>query len=397
MKNAAKYAVLLYKPTACLVVLVFCFAQFCAAQVITCGAERMDEYLPLIANKKIALVANQTSLVNGIHLLDKLIENNVEVVKVFTLEHGFRGKADAGEKVNDSIDVKTGVPMVSLYGKNKKPSAEALADIDIILFDIQDVGVRFFTYISSLHYIMEGAAESGKAVMVLDRPNPNGHYVDGPVLEEKYKSFVGMHKIPIVHGMTIGEYGKMINGEGWLKGGVSCELSVIACKDYTHETRYNLPIKPSPNLPNMQAIYLYPSICWFEGTNVSVGRGTEFPFQVLGSPYMHGYEFKFKPESMSGAKWPKHKDKWCAGIDLRKVDAENMTELNLDWLIECYSATPDKSSFFTEFFYKLVGTSKLKDQVIAGISPQVIRATWKSDLLRFKSIRKKYLLYPDFE
>ncbi len=384
------------KPTTFCVLVFCCLVNVCFSQLVTVGAERLEEYLPKLENQKIALVANQTSLVEGIHLLDKLLEKDVNVVKVLTLEHGFRGKADAGERVNDSVDVKTGVPMVSLYGRNKKPSAEVLADVSLIVFDIQDVGVRFFTYISSLHYIMEAAAENGKKVLVLDRPNPNGHYVDGPLLEEKYKSFVGMHKVPIVHGMTVGEYGKMINGEGWLADGKKCELEVVSCKNYNHDTRYELPIKPSPNLPNMQAIYLYPSICWFEGTNVSVGRGTEFPFQVLGSPFMRGYEFKFKPEPRPGAKWPKHRDKWCSGIDLRKVDAENMDQLNLDWLIECYKATPDKSEFFTEFFYKLVGTSKLKDQVIAGISPEVIRETWKSDLLVFKSMRKKYLLYPDF-
>lgn len=361
------------------------------------GAERTEEYIPILTNKRVALVANQTSLVKETHLLDTLLSRGIIVTKVFTLEHGFRGSADAGEKVQSSYDSKTGVKLVSLYGKSKKPKAEDFSDVDYVVYDIQDVGVRFYTYISSLHYIMESVAENKKKLLILDRPNPNGHYVDGPVLDTAYKSFVGMHPVPIVHGMTIAEYAQMINAEGWLKNKVKADIKIITCSRYNHNTRYQLPVRPSPNLPNMQAIYLYPSLCLFEGTSVSLGRGTDAPFQIFGSPDLQGFKYTFTPKSMEGAKEPPCKDQTCYGVDLRTFDLKNTTQINISWLISAYSASTNRGAFFTDFFKKLSGNDALKKQIIGGVTEDVIRASWKQGIDDFKAKRKKYLLYADFE
>ena len=359
------------------------------AQNIVLGAERTATYLPLLENKRIGIIGNQTSMIASTHLVDSLLNLGVDIVKVFSPEHGFRGKADAGVKVEDRIDIKTGIPIISLYGENKKPKKEQLKGIDILLFDIQDVGSRFYTYISTLHYVMEAAAENNIKVIVLDRPNPNGHYVDGPILDTTFRSFVGMHPIPIVHGMTIGEYAKMINGENWISE--KCDLSIIEMKNYTHDTHYDLPIKPSPNLPNSRSINLYPSLCLFEGTNVSIGRGTDYPFQHFGAPYL-GSNYSFTPKSGAGSKYPKHENIECFGADLRFQD-NYLTTINLNWIIETYKQCLKKEEFFNNFFDKLAGNDKLKKQIIAGKTAKEIKRSWKEGLEEFKKIREKYLLY----
>ena len=359
------------------------------AQNIIVGAEQTIKYLPLLQNKRVAIVANQTSIIKNTHLVDSLATMNIDIKKIFSPEHGFRGQNDAGEKVSNEIDSKTGLQIISLYGKNKKPMSEDLLDIDIILFDIQDVGVRFYTYISTLHYVMESIAENNKKLIILDRPNPNAHYIDGPILEEKYKSFVGMHKVPIVYGMTIGEYARMINGEKWIKK--ECELTVIKLINYHHKTRYELPIKPSPNLPNNKSINLYPSLCLFEGTSISVGRGTNIPFQHFGSPYIYSYNYSFIPKSGPGSKFPKHENKICFGKNLEKYPY--LSSINLSWLIESYKLTNNKEYFFNDFFDKLAGSDKLRKQIISKKSSQEIKKSWKEDLEEFKKIREKYLLY----
>ncbi len=368
-----------------------------AAVELAVGAQRTSEYLPLLKNARVAVVTNQTGLIGTRHLVDSLIALKVNVVKVFAPEHGFRGDADAGEHVKSSKDEFTDLPLVSLYGDNKKPKAEQLADVDLILFDIQDVGVRFYTYISTLHYIMEAAAENRKKVIVLDRPNPNGFYVDGPVLDMKFSSFVGMHPVPLVHGMTIGEYAQMINGEGWLKGGVECTLTVIPCTGYDHRTTYELPVRPSPNLPNASAVYLYPSLGLFEGTIVSVGRGTEKPFQCIGYPNCPLGRFAFTPRSMPGAKEPPYEDVPCTGLDLQEYGefrSRLQQRIDLKWLIEMYSVAPDKAKFFIPFFDKLAGNSDLRQQIIAGVGEDAIHASWAEGLAAFSTVRSKYLLYP---
>jgi len=362
---------------------------------IQMGAERINEYLPQIKNKKVALVVNQTSIVGGQHLADFLLAKNVEVVRLMSPEHGIRGKASAGEKDESGKDSKTGLPVVSLYGSHKKPTPEDLAGVDIVLFDIQDVGVRFYTYISTMSYVMEACAENNVKMIVLDRPNPNGHYVDGPILEEKYKSFVGMHPIPIVHGMTIGEYAQMVNGEFWLKDSVKVDLTVVPCKGYDHETFYELPINPSPNLRTMGSIYLYPSLCFFEGTVVSVGRGTDFPFEVYGHPDLLG-PFQFTPVSQEGASKPKHEGKLCKGVDLRNYSTIDGT-LSVEWLVNAYAMIKNKEGFFNNFFEKLAGTDQIREDVIAGKSALEIKSAWMDDINAFKEIRKQYLLYKDFE
>ncbi len=367
---------------------------------ITPAAERPGAYLPILHNYDVAVVANQTSLVNEMHLVDFLLDRYVNVIKVFAPEHGFRGEAGAGEKVNSGKDSKTGVPIVSLYGSNKKPSAQQLADVDLVVFDIQDVGARFYTYISTMTYVMEACAEQGKKVIILDRPNPNGHYVDGPVLKAGYESFVGLHPIPIVHGMTVGEYARMVNEEGWLKGGIKCDLEIIKCEGWNHSDHYDLPVKPSPNLPNALAITLYPSICLFEGTSVSVGRGTELPFQQIGSPYFPEGSTQFTPRSMSSAKSPKYMGEICKGYDLRefaKFYLRGSGELYLYWLLEAYRLAPDKENFFNTFFDKLAGSDQLRKDIINDMPMAEIKASWQKDLEDFKAIRKKYLLYTDFE
>tara|TARA_B100000925_G_C22006304_1_gene473841 strand:- start:1807 stop:2949 length:1143 start_codon:yes stop_codon:yes gene_type:complete len=359
------------------------------AQNIITGAERVNKYLSLITNKQVAIVGNQTSMINNLHLVDSLISHKINIVKVFSPEHGFRGNEDAGAYIKDDIDSKTKLPIISLYGKNKKPSNDDLEDVDIILFDIQDVGVRFYTYISTLHYVMEAAAENNIELIVLDRPNPNGHYIDGPVREENYKSFVGMHPVPIVYGMTIGEYAKMINGEKWISQ--KCNLKVIKLIGYSHDSHYNLPIKPSPNLPNSRSINLYPSLCLFEGTNVSIGRGTNFPFQHFGAPYLKS-NYSFIPRSGKGSKFPKHENKRCYGSDLR-FQENYMNNINLVWLINCYNECPNKEDFFNSFFDKLAGNEKLRKQIYEGKEISEIINSWQKDLNKFKKIRAKYIMY----
>lgn len=359
---------------------------------IKTGAENYEDYLPILRNKRIGIVTNPTGIVeNKKHLVDFLLEKKVDLQKIYAPEHGFRGTADAGEVIKDGKDIKTNLPIISLYGSNKKPKSEQLAAIDVVIFDIQDVGARFYTYISTLHYVMEACAENNIELLVLDRPNPNGNIIDGPVLEMEHKSFVGMHPIPVLHGLTIGEYAKMINGEKWLANGIQCKLKVISCTNYKREMRYSLPVKPSPNLPNDQSINLYASLCFFEGTNVSIGRGTEKQFQIYGSPFLQKTEFSFTPIPNFGAKEPMHKDVLCYGEDLTKIKKVNRLELK--WLIKAYEDTSDKAVFFNDFFTKLAGTKKLQEQIIEGVSEKEIRKSWEADLNAFKEMRKHYLIY----
>jgi uncharacterized protein YbbC (DUF1343 family) len=363
------------------------------------AAHSTGDYLELLRGKRIAVVANQTSVIrrssreSHAHLVDSLLALGIQIEKVFAPEHGFRGMQDAGEHVEDQKDPRTGLPIISLYGKNKKPNRDQLDGIDLVLFDIQDVGVRFYTYISTLHYIMEACAELGIPLLLLDRPNPNGHYVDGPLLEPEFRSFVGMHPVPVVYGMTIGEYARMINGEKWLDQGISCDLKVIKLKGYDHGTPYELPVKPSPNLPNARAVNLYPSLCFFEGTSISCGRGTEMQFQVFGSPDLPAdhYPFSFTPRPNFGAKHPKHEGKLCHGADLRKEKYLDM--LNLNWLIEAYAHHGDQDTFFNDFFARLAGTDKLRKSIEEGIPEEEIRSGWREDLRLFRLLRSKYLLY----
>ena len=359
------------------------------------GADQTQLYLSKLKGKKIAIVANQTSVIynknNYTHIIDSLVSLKIDIHKVFAPEHGFRGDADAGESIADGIDKKTEIPIISLYGKNKKPTKEQLKDIDLMVFDIQDVGVRFYTYISSLHYVMEACAEQKIPVLLLDRPNPNGHYIDGPVLETEHKSFVGMHPVPVVYGMTIGEYGLMINGEKWLKNGIQTNLTVIPLKNYLHTSNYNLRIKPSPNLPNDTAINLYPSLCFFEGTNVSAGRGTAKQFQIYGSPFLNTKsKFTFTPNPNEGSKSPKHAYIICYGEDL--TETKKLASLNLSWLIKAKKQNRTKN-FFNSFFTKLAGTEKLQNQIEEKITEELIRASWVEDIKTFRNVRKSYLLY----
>lgn len=369
---------------------------FNADKNILTGAEQTEQYLSLLEHKNIALVVNQTSLIKNRHLVDTLLKKNIHIVRIFAPEHGFRGNADAGEEIKNDTDPNTNIPLISLYGENKKPDREHLKNIDLILFDIQDVGVRFYTYISTLHYVMEACAENKIPLLLLDRPNPNGFYVDGPLLKKESRSFVGIDPVPVVYGMTIGEYAQMLNGEEWLKEGLQCDLKIIPLKNYTHQSIYELPVKPSPNLPNMTSILLYPSLCFFEGTVISVGRGTTFPFQVIGHPDLKE-SFTFKPVSIPGmSKHPPLEGKTCHGIDLRNPDMstfQKSKKLRLEWLLQMYQEYPDKTNFFNPFFEKLVGSPELKKQIIENKSEQEIRTSWKKDLRAFKKIRKKYLLY----
>lgn len=392
---------------------------------IQTGADQPEIYLPLLKNKKVGILTNQTGIIkkheqyiksstqNGcqveaevimqevtLSIVDFLIENKINLKKIYAPEHGFRGTADAGELIKDGKDTKTGLPIISLYGNNKKPTKEQLAGIDVMIFDLQDVGARFYTYISSLHYLMEACAENNIPLIVLDRPNPKGATVDGPVLEMRNKSFVGMHPIPVLHGMTIGEYAQMINGEKWLNPStgsgqaLQCKLTVIPCKNYNKSMQYSLPVKPSPNLPNDTAINLYTSLCFFEGTNVSMGRGTEKQFQIYGSPFLKNMDFSFTPKPNEGAKDPVHNGVKCFGEDLsthKRIDG-----LSLEWLLKAYKNTSDKEKFFNNFFIKLAGTDKLQKQIEKGLTEKEIRETWKIGIENFKNTRKKYLLYADF-
>ncbi len=390
----------LYTILMCLFIVSISCAQQNELKILP-GAENTQDYLSLLQGKSVGVVGNQSSLVGNQHLIDFLVERNIKIQRIFSPEHGFRGIADAGEKIKNSKDVKTGISIVSLYGKHFKPSEEEVKDIDIMVFDIQDVGVRFYTYISTLHYVMEICAEQNIPLIVLDRPNPNAHYVDGPVLEKKYASFVGMHPVPVVYGLTIGEYAKMINGESWLKDNLKCDLTVIPCKNWHRNQIYDLPVKPSPNLPNALSIALYPSLCFFEGTPVSAGRGTDYPFQCFGHPKMRQEGFSFTPRSIPGAsKYPKFKGKVCYGYDLSNYNLEEFRKrksLDLSFLIKAYQQLHASTKFFNTFFRNLAGTNQLRLQIEKGMSEEEIRATWQEDLKAFKNIRKKYLIYPDWE
>jgi len=378
---------------------ILLFSSMLFAGKITPAAEQLNRYLPLLKNKHVALVVNHSSLTAQGHLVDTLLKHGIKVKKIFAPEHGFRGKSDAGAHVKSSHDRKTGLPIISLYGKHKKPTRRDLKGIDLILFDIQDVGVRFYTYLSTLHYIMEAGAEQQIPVIVLDRPNPNAHYIDGPVLQKKYRSFVGLHPVPIVYGMTIGEYAGMINGERWLKGRKQVKLTVIPIANYTHKSIYSLPVKPSPNLPNDRSIVLYPSLAFFEGTVISAGRGTTKPFQLYGDPKYQIQKFSFTPKSRPGAKYPKFKGKRCYGVDLSRTDLKKERAkqyIDLSYLQDAYTHYPDKKHFFLKnrFIDRLAGSDKLRKQIGSGMSAENIRKSWKKDLEKFKKIRSKYLLYP---
>lgn len=366
---------------------------------ILTGADRTEIYLPILKDKNIGVVANQTSVLKNSsskneskHIVDYLnTVKNINVIKVFGPEHGFRGIADASEIVENGIDKETGIPIISLYGKNKKPSQKQLKGLDIVVFDIQDIGARFYTYISTLHYVMEACAESNIPLIVMDRPNPNGHYVDGPVLEMKHKSFVGMHPVPVVYGMTIGEYARMINGENWLKDGLKCDLTVIELKNYTHHSEYSITIRPSPNIPNDKAVNLYPSLGFFEGTTINAGRGTEYQFQRYGAPFFPKNNFSYTPVSNFGSKYPKHKDKLCYGVDLKSE--HKLSQLNLKYLLDAYHKTPKNEIFFDSTFTIHAGTEKLQQQLEQGLTEEEIKKSWQSDLEAFKKIREKYLIY----
>ena len=366
------------------------------SHAVLTGADQFDAYKALLENCRVGVIVNQTSRVGQVHLVDYLKENGIEVVKIFAPEHGFRGTAEAGEYVKGGMDSRTGLPIVSLYGRNKKPTEEQLSDVDVLIFDIQDVGARFFTYISTMHYAMEAAAAYGKAFLVLDRPNPNGFYVDGPLLDTAYRSFVGMHPIPIVHGLTIGELALMINGEKWLEKGRQASLTVIPVKGWSHKDSYSLPVKASPNLPNDLSVRMYPSLCLFEGTVISMGRGTLFPFQVIGFPDPSFGDFQFVPMNILGmATNPPYKGDTCYGIDFREV--KNPPAFTLQYVIDFYAKAPDKSQYFVKFFNTLAGTDALRKQIEAGFTEEEIRESWIEDLADYKNMRKKYLLYPDYE
>lgn len=373
-------------------------ATWLQAQVLP-GAYDMGAYLSGLQNKRVAVCGNQTSMVGDVHLVDTLRASGVQVVKIFCPEHGFRGNKEAGAHIASTTDAKTGLPIISLYGKNKKPQTEQMKGLDVVVFDLQDVGCRFYTYISTLHYVMEAAAENGVRVVVLDRPNPNIYFVDGPVLDTAYRSFVGMHPVPVVYGMSIGEYAMMINGEGWLAGGVRCDLQVVRNQNYTRDSRYGLPVAPSPNLPNAESIYLYPSLCFFEGTNVSVGRGTAMPFQIYGAPGLTKGDYSFTPVPVPGASEnPPFKNQLCTGCNLfdyahARLQADN--RVHVDYLLTAYVGCADKEKFFVnaKFFDKLAGTDQLRKQIVAGLTEEEIRDSWRDGLERFERVREKYLLY----
>ena len=387
---------ILFKSTFLFWLTMVSFTSASCQKQITISAANVDAYIPLLKQKKVGIVAHQASVIssakNTIHLVDLLRKKNISIQKVFAPEHGFRGTADAGEKVENQIDTKTQLPIISLYGKNRKPSKEQLKGIEIMVFDLQDVGVRFYTYLSTLHNVMEACAENNIPLIVLDRPNPNAHYIDGPVLNLEHKSFVGMHPVPIVYGMTIGEYAQMINGEKWLANSIKCDLTVIPLQNYTHQTTYELKVRPSPNLPNKQSIALYPSLCLLEPTKVSIGRGTDLQFQVYGHPGFPKTDFSYVPKSNFGSKNPKHNGQICYGENLTTVNPPSRIELK--WLLNAYSSFPEKDSFFLKGFERISGVSSLKNQLIEGASEKTIRDSWTDGLNEFKKVRTKYLLYP---
>jgi len=365
------------------------------------GAVQFDEYVGLLVGKNIAVVANHTSMVGNIQLIDTLNKRGIRIRKIFSPEHGFQGIREAGVAVEDDNHNQSAITVVSLYGSKNKPSKSDMEDIDIVVFDIQDVGVRFYTYLSTLHYVMEACAENSLPLIVLDRPNPNGFYIDGPVLKEEFRSFIGMHPVPVVYGMTIGEYALMLNGEGWLKDSLRCELSVIRCKNYTHSSYYSLPVNPSPNLREMKAIYLYPSFAFFEGTIVSEGRGTSSPFLIAGHPDYPYHEFSFAPTKKKDSDpSPKLNGKTCYGIDLRSLNIDsirNKKEIDLSYLTDMYIALQKRQDFFIDYFDLLAGTDKLRNQIMKGESIEKIKISWQMEIEAFKKIRAKYLLYPDFQ
>ncbi len=364
------------------------------------GAQQTEQYFPILKNVNVAVVANQTSMIGKVHLVDSLLNSGVIVTKVFCPEHGFRGQADAGKNIKSGRDAQTGLPVISLYGKHYKPTNKELKKVDIVVFDLQDVGARFYTYISTMSFVMEACAERGIPMIILDRPNPNGFYVDGPILTGQYQSFVGLHPVPIVHGMTVGEYASMVNGEGWLEGDFYCDIKVIPVINYHHNMLYKLPVKPSPNLPNWKAIYLYPSLALFEGTIISEGRGTDKPFQIIGHPdFKHG-SYTFTPHSITGAVNPKYKDQRCIGQNLTNYASnikKNPRQIHLRWLIDMARFFSDRSDFFNSYFNYLSGSTMLKAQIKLGVNEKDIRKSWEAGLKEFKEIRKNYLLYPDFE
>ena len=382
-----------------LALLLLCVGLPGAAQSrVIPGDEQTERYFPLLEGKRIAIFSNHTGMIGDKHLLDLLLENKFNVVAIFSPEHGFRGNADAGEHVSSSTDPQTGVPILSLYdGKLGKPSAASMSKFDLLIVDIQDVGLRFYTYYASMCRLMDACAEHGKPMLILDRPNPNGHYVDGPILDMRHKSAVGWLPLPVVHGMTLGELALMVNGEGWLPQGRKCDLTVIPCQGYTHQTPYRLPVPPSPNLPNLKAVYLYASLCYFEATPVSLGRGTPLPFQVYGHPEMKGYSYTFTPRSLPGAKNPPQKDKLCHGVDLSQLSEEELRHkgIDLSYLIDAYRNLNLGDRFFTSFFEKLMGVAYVRKMIEDGRSAEEIEATWADDVARFKQQRKPYLLYAE--
>lgn len=382
------------------ITILLCCTLLCQAQkeAVVVGAEQTKEYLPLLKGKRVALFSNHTGMVGEKHLLDVLLKNKVNVVAIFSPEHGFRGDADAGEHVSSSVDKKTGVPILSLYdGKLGRPSETSMRKFDVLVVDIQDVGLRYYTYYASMVRLMDACAEFNRKMLILDRPNPNGHYVDGPILDMKYKSAVGWLPIPIVHGMTLGELARMVNGEGWLPASRTCDVTVIPCKNYTHQTLYRLPIPPSPNLPTMKAIYLYPSTCFFEATPVSLGRGTPLPFQVYGHPQMKGYDYSFTPKSVPGAKNPPQLNKRCYGVDLSRLSDEASWKrgVDLSYLIDAYHNLNMGDAFFTSFFEKLMGVDYVRQMIQEGKSADEIKAMWAEDVSKFTIQRKPYLLYEE--
>ena len=382
-----------------LALLLLCVGLPGAAQSrVIPGDEQTERYFPLLEGKRIAIFSNHTGMIGDKHLLDLLLENKFNVVAIFSPEHGFHGNADAGEHVSSSTDPQTGVPILSLYdGKLGKPSAASMSKFDLLIVDIQDVGLRYYTYYASICRLMDACAEHGKQMLILDRPNPNGHYVDGPLLDMRYKSAVGWLPLPVVHGMTLGELARMVNGEGWLPEGRTCDITVIPCRNYTHQTPYRLPVPPSPNLPNMKAVYLYASLCYFEATPVSLGRGTSLPFQVYGHPEMTGYNYSFTPRSLPGAKNPPQKDKLCHGVDLSQLSEEELRHkgIDLSYLIDAYRNLNLGDRFFTSFFEKLMGVAYVRKMIEDGRSAEEIEATWADDVARFKQQRKPYLLYAE--
>ena len=371
---------------------------FAGLTQVRCGADRSDFYYPHLRNKNIAVVANSASTAGSVNLVDALLQRGLNIEKIFCPEHGFRSFSEAGLSIKNSVDSITGLPVISLYGKKKKPDPADLKDVDIVVFDLQDVGVRCYTYLSTLSYMMEACSLANIPLMVLDRPNPNGFYIDGPVMDSAEFSFVGLHPVPLVYGMTIGEYARMINEEGWLKGRAICDLQVIPLENYTHQTMYSLPVNPSPNLPDMNAIYLYPSLCFFEGTFMSIGRGTAYPFEIYGYPALKDSVFAFTPEPGKGSSNPPCNEQLCHGTDLRgfyNTHPQLLGRINLSWLIQSYRALGADPRFFNDFFDRIAGTPLLKKQIMEGMTEDEIRQSWQEGLDKFKEIRKKYLLYPE--